>query len=59
MGGPLVHSNILALPRFIPVNPEKKTAQKQVDKNYKVGPLPAINGVITPISRVITPVTNL
>ena len=26
---------------------------------YKVGPLPVINGVITPISRVITPVTHL
>ena len=26
---------------------------------YKVGPLPVINGVITPISRVITPVTQL
>ena len=25
---------------------------------YKVGPLPVINGVITPISRVITPVTH-
>ena len=27
--------------------------------DYKVGPLPVINGVITPISRVITPVTHL
>ena len=27
--------------------------------NSKVGPLPVINGVITPISRVITPVTHL
>ena len=26
---------------------------------YKVGPLLVINGVITPISRVITPVTHL
>ena len=26
---------------------------------YKVGPLPVITGVITPISRVITPVTHL
>ena len=28
-------------------------------ESYKVGPLPVINGVITPISRVITPVTQL
>ena len=27
--------------------------------NYKVGPLLVINGVITPIIRVITPGTNL
>ncbi len=27
--------------------------------DYKVGPLLVINGVITPISRVITPVTHL
>ena len=27
--------------------------------SYKVGPLPVITGVITPISRVITPVTHL
>ena len=30
----------------------------EITKN-KVGPLPIINGVITPISRVITPVTHL
>ena len=26
---------------------------------FQVGPLPVINGVITPLSRVITPVTHL
>ena len=32
---------------------------QEFGSSYKVGPLPVINGVITPISRVITPVTHL
>ena len=37
----------------------KKSGMLFFGGGYKVGPLPAINGVITPISRVITPVTHL
>ena len=40
----------------------RKTPKMDDENNgnpYKVGPLLVINGVITPISRVITPVTHL
>ena len=38
----------------------KTLAQRtKLGSSYKVGPLPVINGVITPISTVITPVTRL
>ena len=39
-------------------NPHLTGGEKTFDW-YKVGPLLVINGVITPISRVITPVTHL
>ena len=40
-------------------DPEKEWGPKKDEQGYKVGPLLVINGVITPTSRVITPVTHL